>query len=120
MLQVRAAILGDFQPKLVNSIPMKLEEGYFDLVSSSAYLHHALVFSPAISFLIFLRFVLVLLGGDRRPFLEAPSEGGRHRARDKACFCREAQDRARCGEEEREEEEPRAVGARGVSSQGEA
>ena len=31
--RVRADVSGDFQPKLVNSFPMKPDEGYFDLVS---------------------------------------------------------------------------------------
>jgi len=35
--RVRAAVAGDFQPEQVNSFPMKLEEGYYDLVSPSSY-----------------------------------------------------------------------------------
>ena len=34
--KVRVAVLGDFQPKHVNSFPMKPDEGYFDLVTPRA------------------------------------------------------------------------------------
>ena len=64
--RVRAAVSGDFQPEHVNTFPMKLDEGYFDLVSLSSHCHLALAFGSAASFLIFLRFWFVLQGGDRR------------------------------------------------------
>ena len=63
--RVRAAISGDFQPEHVNTFPMKPDEGYYDLVSLSSHCHLPLVFGSIVSFLIFLRCVFVLLGGDR-------------------------------------------------------
>jgi hypothetical protein len=62
--RVRAAVSGDFQLELVNSFPMKPDEGYFDLVSPSTHRHSALIFGSAASFPIFLRFVSALSGGD--------------------------------------------------------
>jgi len=61
--RVRAAVSGDFQPELVNSFPMKADEGYFDLVSPLTHRHLALVFSSTISFPIFLRFAFTLQSG---------------------------------------------------------
>ena len=54
--KVRVAVLGDFQPKHVNSFPMKPDEGYFDLVSPSSYRHSILLFAFIISRLVFLKF----------------------------------------------------------------
>ena len=54
--RVRAAVSGDFEPEHVNSLPMKPDEGYFDLVSPSSYHQSILVFCFVISCLIFLRF----------------------------------------------------------------
>jgi hypothetical protein len=63
--RVREAVSGDFQPEHVNSFPMKPGEGYYDLVSPSSHYRLPIVFGSIVSFLLILRSMFVLLGGNR-------------------------------------------------------
>ena len=69
--RVRATVAGDFQSEQVNGIPMKPDQGYYDLVRFSSHCRLPPMFGHVVSFLSFLRRVLVSSGGDQRSVFEA-------------------------------------------------